>query len=573
MHKSIIDIESAYMRCRATKRACEVLALVVEYIPGYGDHFEFNGVMPWGTKNAGRYIQKLVERMGKFDYEVGERKFIRNLLYDCMEVFQDDMILHSDDEEQHFRDVEELLERMYCSGLVPSWSKCVFDRKEVKWCGMVISEEGVRQDPDKVAALSRLRAPESWKELESLIGKMNWHRCYAPKYAEITKPIYDLNNSRSRRKFEWSVECRKSYRKFVEELKKDVMLRSVKGDGQVYVDVDMSLSKRTLAAVLLQVQQGKEVVLGYASKKLGEKERFYGAPKLEFMAIWFGLMSFENEVRGRNPVVRSDHQSLKDMHFKEPKGIWVTWLLEVMSFDARVVHVAGKDNVVADAMSRLTSWVEGLSAVAVEDVELRKRIVRRYHSHLSLRKEIQNIRCKYVWDNMSRDVEKHINNCYYCLRNKTNGESRNKLVSSEIPNKVWEVMCIDVLPLLQLKNQEKKSVAVVVDVLSNASFIYPLRNLTASEFVEKLKKKVFEDGMTGPPKVIIGDKARQSLSGEFESFIKEYGITFRYSQADHHQGNSQVENRIKLIKNLLHSYLDEGLPFRKALRKTNHVHY
>jgi hypothetical protein len=191
-----------------------------------------------------------------------------------------------------------------------------------------------------------------------------------------------------------------------------VSLSRLKEEGQVFLDVDMSSSNLTLSAVLIQMQEGKEVVLGYASKKLGEKEKHYGSPKLELMAIWFGLTYFECETRGRNAIVRSDHKSLSDLHFKNPKGIWASWLIDILSFDAKIVHIKGKDNVLADALSRLTDWAAELNSIVVDDLETRKKIVRRYHYHLSDRKTIQNIQQKFYWKSLSKDVQDFKKSCF-----------------------------------------------------------------------------------------------------------------------------------------------------------------
>jgi hypothetical protein len=226
--------------------------------------------------------------MGKFDYVANGKSFPTNLLNESMEAFHD-ICMHSDDISRHSDELDELFDRMFHSGFVPSWQKCIFEKEEVKWCGLLIGTDGIRQDPAKVDALSKLRPPASWKELECLIGKMNWHRSHVFKYAEITKPIYDLLNSRSRRKFIWPISCHRSFLKFIFEIKKNVSLSRLKEEGQFFLDVDMSSSNLTLSAVLIQMQEAKEVVLGYASKKLGEKEKHYGSPKLELMAIWFNL--------------------------------------------------------------------------------------------------------------------------------------------------------------------------------------------------------------------------------------------------------------------------------------------
>lgn len=110
----------------------------------------------------------------------------------------------------------------------------------------------------------------------------------------------------------------------------------------------------------------------------------------------------------------SDHKSLTPLHFKDPRGIWSRWLLDLVLFAPRMKVISGIDNVVADAMARLHESEErlavSLGAVEIVDEEEKKRIIMEYHGayggHFSVRKTVLNIRQKYNWKNIYADVER-----------------------------------------------------------------------------------------------------------------------------------------------------------------------
>src|SRR3989338_5672987 len=95
---------------------------------------------------------------------------------ECVESFQDDSILFSEDQEDHFEDVEEWLARMFAAGFPPNWNESEFCVEELRWCGMILTKEGIKQVPERVEALGKLKDPENFEEAESLIGMIGWHR-------------------------------------------------------------------------------------------------------------------------------------------------------------------------------------------------------------------------------------------------------------------------------------------------------------------------------------------------------------------------------------------------------------
>ena len=55
----------------------------------------------------------------------------------------------------------------------PQQTQHEFSRREVKYIGHILSQDGVRSDPDKVAAIVNMEEPTTVKELRRFLGMVN----------------------------------------------------------------------------------------------------------------------------------------------------------------------------------------------------------------------------------------------------------------------------------------------------------------------------------------------------------------------------------------------------------------
>jgi hypothetical protein len=63
--------------------------------------------------------------------------------------------------------------------------KCEFLRKEVNYLWHLITEEGVRLDPQKVIAIENFPAPTCEKQLKSFLGMASYYRRFIPRFSKI----------------------------------------------------------------------------------------------------------------------------------------------------------------------------------------------------------------------------------------------------------------------------------------------------------------------------------------------------------------------------------------------------
>ena len=117
-------------------------------------------VMPFRLKNIGATYQWLINKM--FHNQIG-----RNL-----EVYIEDMLVKTKDEDRHLDDLEETFRtlRQYRVKLNPS--KCVFGVSSGKFLGFMVSQRGIEANPDKIKAILESTPPRTVKEVQSLTGRV-----------------------------------------------------------------------------------------------------------------------------------------------------------------------------------------------------------------------------------------------------------------------------------------------------------------------------------------------------------------------------------------------------------------
>ena len=110
-------------------------------------------VMPFGLKNVGATYQRLVNQM--FHPQIG-----RNV-----EVYVDDMLVKSLDEEKHLDDLQETFDTLRRSNMKLNPSKCAFGVSSRKILGFMVSYRGIEKNPNKIQVILDMEPPRNIKEV------------------------------------------------------------------------------------------------------------------------------------------------------------------------------------------------------------------------------------------------------------------------------------------------------------------------------------------------------------------------------------------------------------------------
>ena len=101
----------------------------------------------------------------------------------------DDVLVYGKDQEEHDERSRAVMERLQHERLTLNREKCMFSQSRVKFLGHVIDQSGISPDPDKIAAICRLKQPENVSEVRRFLGMANQMSKFAPHLADRTKPL------------------------------------------------------------------------------------------------------------------------------------------------------------------------------------------------------------------------------------------------------------------------------------------------------------------------------------------------------------------------------------------------
>jgi hypothetical protein len=147
-------------------------------------------VMSFGLTNAPAHFMYLMNSvfMPKLD------KF--------MVVFIDDILIYSENEEDHAEHLRIVLIRLREHKLYAKFSKCEFWLCEVPFLRHVLSNGGIMVDPAKVQEVLDWKAPISMHEVRSFLGLVGYYRRFIPDFSKIAKSMTRLLQKGTR--FVWT---------------------------------------------------------------------------------------------------------------------------------------------------------------------------------------------------------------------------------------------------------------------------------------------------------------------------------------------------------------------------------
>ena len=107
-------------------------------------------------------------------------------------VYIDDIMIFSESEEDHWKHLSEVFNRLEHFGLILNQDKCVFAVKEVDFLGHRVDSQGVRPLETEVSAIRDFPKPRTVKDLGKFLGAINFYRLFIPNAGGILQPLNSL---------------------------------------------------------------------------------------------------------------------------------------------------------------------------------------------------------------------------------------------------------------------------------------------------------------------------------------------------------------------------------------------
>ncbi|GJW42696.1 putative reverse transcriptase domain-containing protein [Tanacetum coccineum] len=119
-------------------------------------------------------------------------------------MFIDDILVYSNDKEEHGKHLKVILELHKKERLYAKFSKCDFWLDSVQILGHVIDRSGVHIDPAKIKAIKNWAALTTPMEVRQFLGLVGYYRRFIVSFSLISKPLTKL--TQKDKKYEWGKE-------------------------------------------------------------------------------------------------------------------------------------------------------------------------------------------------------------------------------------------------------------------------------------------------------------------------------------------------------------------------------
>eukprot|EP00253_Pinus_taeda_P017248 PITA_17248 len=130
-------------------------------------------------------------------------------------------------------------------------------------------------------------------------------------------------------------------------------------------EISSDASDTAIGAVLGQEEDRKPYAIYYISKNLSPAELNYTITEKEFLAVIHAVNKFKHYITGYHVILYTDHSAIKYLANKPiTNGRITIWLILLQEFDITIKDRPGKENPVADFLSRMPKPID---AVEVED--------------------------------------------------------------------------------------------------------------------------------------------------------------------------------------------------------------
>ena len=293
---------------------------------------------PFGLKNAGQDFQRLMDE----------------ILGDIPHVFVyiDDILVASENMEQHLQDLKMVFKILSDNGLVINRKKCVLGKSSLEFLGYYVDKDGVKPLDERVDAIRQTTRPTTVKELQRFLGMINYYRRFIKNAAGHLYHLFSALEGKPK-VLKWTPEMQGSFEAIKEALASATLLHHPRHDAQLALTADAS--KVAMGAVLEQRGPKGWEPLAYFSKKLSTPQGEWPPFDRELLAAFRAIRHFRHMVEGRQFTLYTDHNSLVPALRKkaEPHTARQTYQLSAISeYTTDLRYIEGKANVVADALSR-----------------------------------------------------------------------------------------------------------------------------------------------------------------------------------------------------------------------------
>ena len=551
--------------------------------------------MPFGLKNAAQAFQRFMDQVCRG-------------LEDFVFVYIDDILIASSSPAEHLRHLRLLVKRLAEHGLVVNVAKCRFGVDVIDFLGHRVTAHGVEPLPERVEAIRQFPQPRDAKALSEFLGMVNFYHRFVPHAAALMGPLHNMSHAKGR-DFQWTAQLQSAFIATKQALATATLLVHPSATATTCLTVDAS--DLAVGGVLEQFLDGSWKPLAFFSRKLDKAQKSYSTFDRELLAMYSAVKHFAYFIEGRRFHIYTDHKPLT-FALASSSERWTSrqqrHLALVAEYSTDVRHVRGRDNAVADALSRIELTDQVCGSVTTQDLDLvsmakaqqedagvqayrtaitglvladllisgtnttllcdtsvgtprpivplswRRVVFDSIHglAHPGIKTTRKMVSARFVWHGSNKEVGLWAKTCVPCQRAKVQRHVSAPLEHCQIPDRRFQRIHVDIVGPLPM-SQGATYLFTIVDRYTRWPEAIPMSDATATTCARALLSHHI--AQFGVPSDITSDRGPQFTSNLWTALSKALGAQIHRTTAYHPQANGMVERFHRQLKAALKARL------------------
>jgi RNase H-like domain found in reverse transcriptase/Reverse transcriptase (RNA-dependent DNA polymerase)/Integrase zinc binding domain len=348
---SSLDLKSGYYQVRIKDDD--------SYKTSFNCHFgQFEWlVVPFGLSNAPSVFQQTMNYI------------LQPVLGVCCIVYIDDIIIYSNDVDSHYNHVNKVLQLLRENHFYLNAKKCNIYSTSISLLGFDIDDKGTNMQPDKLEVILNYPPPKTITELRAFNGMVAFYKCFVDGYSHIMVPLTDatkttikVNGKSIKKKYELTNEVLNAFNQIKTAIRNAPSLYHINYNKNFIIETDAS--DFAIGSALMQENDNHQRhPIEYYGRKLSLSERNYPTFDKELLSIVESLNHYRHIIDGQKVIIYTDHQAITNFlsmgSLKNQRQARWSMILSMYNIDENSIkHQAGKNNKLADFISRRPDWKE-----------------------------------------------------------------------------------------------------------------------------------------------------------------------------------------------------------------------
>jgi ribonuclease HI len=245
-----------------------------------------------------------------------------------MEVYIDDVVIKSAGFHEHITDLRVSLERMRKYRLRMNPMKCAFGITAGWLLWLIVHESGIQIDLKKIEAINWMEDPTCKKDVQKLLGKVNYLRRFIANLVGKIGPFMLLLRLKNKDDFMWGDEQRHALEEIKRYLMSPLVLWAPQADKEFRRYV--AAQENVIGAVLVQEDGGKEFI----SWRLLDAEARYTFLEKLCLSLHYACAKFRHYMLMSRCTIVCQHDVIKHMlHTPILSGRLGKWAYSLVEYD------------------------------------------------------------------------------------------------------------------------------------------------------------------------------------------------------------------------------------------------